>query len=75
MPPKKKAEVKPKRTPPASFLPGEQKPYLPAQAEGNIRERKPAEDALQKSELRYRELIIQADGLMYSQKQARKGRH
>ena len=75
MPPKKKAEVKPKRTPPASFLPGEQKLNLPAQIEGNFRERKPAEDALQKSELRYRELIIQADGLMYSQKQARKGRH
>jgi len=68
MPPKKKTEVKPKRTPPASFLPGEQKTYLPAQAEGNLRGRKPAEDALQKSELRYRELIIQADGLMYSQK-------
>ena len=75
MPPKKKAEVKPKRTPPAWFLPGEQETYLPAQAEGNIRECKSAEDALQKSELRYRELIIQADGLMYSQKQARKGKH
>jgi len=75
MPPKKKAEVKPKRTPPASFLPGEQKPYLPAQVEGYLRKHKPVEDALQKSELRYRELIIQADGLMYSQKQARKVLH
>ena len=75
MPPKSKAEVKPKRPPPASFLPGEQQLNLPAQIEGNFRERKPAEDALQKSELRYRELIIQADGLMYSQKQARKSKH
>jgi len=75
MPPKSKAEVKPKRTPHASFLPGEQKPNLPAQSEGNIPGRKAAEDALQKSELRYRELIIQADGLMYSQKQARKSKH
>jgi len=75
MPQKKKPIVRPKRSVPESFLPGVQEPRLSAKAEGNIRERKPAEDALQKSELRYRELIIQADGLMYSQKQARKGKH
>jgi diguanylate cyclase (GGDEF)-like protein/PAS domain S-box-containing protein len=56
LPQKKNAATLPKKNQPSAFLNGKKKTRLPAHADGDSRELRLAEHALQKSEQRYREL-------------------